>query len=137
MNKKITWELMNNTKAIFYATTVNAPDGTPRLVCSSPEDTIQEDYVEEGFQEEAMVLFFTTKEGAMKHAKFLVANYGYEMSEMGITAGTLSTLFRLLDILNKKMVDDIGRSIRAEIYHMVGDDCVDSDIIYSNWVVKH
>ncbi len=130
------WNYISNPQNKLWAVTTKK-DYLHVLVMSAPIETVQEPYVEESFQEEGLILLFTTKDGADSHAKFLVKQWGFEANDMGLTSGNLNDMLLLVDKVNNKAVQEIGRSIRAEIYHMDGDDCTKYDILYSHWITKH
>lgn len=131
------WDMLADPEHTFYAATVKIQDGrAPLVVVSKPEDTLQEPYVEETFQEEGLVLFFTTADGAKSHISYLIKECNYDKHSMGIVVGSLKEIWKVVDTVNTIMVQEIGRSIRAEVYHMDGDDCVDCEIVFSQWVTK-
>jgi hypothetical protein len=132
------WIMLNDPTHIFWGVTITKkPGGTPEMVVSHPDETLQEPYVVEEMQSEGLLLIFTDEEGARSQAEYLIKEWKFDRNSLGLVQGNIKAMMNLIDTMNQKVVQNTGRSLRAEVYHMNGDNCLDYEIIYSNWIIKH
>lgn len=132
------WNMLNDPTHIFWGVTITKKAGTtPEPVVSHPSETLQEPYVLEEAQQEGLLLIFTDEDGARAQAEYLIKEWNFERTILGLVQGNIKSMMNLIDTMNGKVVQSTGRSLRAEVYHMDGDNCLDYEIIYSNWITKH
>jgi len=131
-----TWPYMADMDHQFFVLGIKK-DGVIEPYISSPTETKQEDYIEEKYQEESLMVVFTEREGAEAHARYLAAETKSDTSKMALITGNMISMFNLFKTMNERSVDVYGRSLRAEVYHFEGGECVDFEIIYSHWLIKH
>ena len=131
-----TWPYMADKEHEFYVLGVKK-DGIVEPYVASPTEAQQESYCEEKYQEESLMIIFTERAGTEAHAKYLANEAKSDTSKMALIVGNINTMFNLFKTVNERSIDIYGRSLRVEVYHFEGGECVDFEIIFSHWITKH
>lgn len=122
------WERIANGDKLYMVVIKNS---IPYLL--APDLAEQNEEYLEGSQQESQLMVFLDEKDAEEWGAMILEIFEKDNPKLNVVSKTLQELFENLDELNTLSMNEFKHPVRIDVATKYNDNCIGSDILYSNY----